>query len=1555
MARVREVMSALTDPSLKAVIQEEAYKSIKLSLEATKHTNPFAQTNESADVLENLGIMTNPLAVLPHTHAADKALENDMYDVVSNYFDRSEPITFYYMKPGKLGRFRRGPQQRNYFINTIFEPKDVVRYPEATIYKSFHDQPCTTEKAFMGDTLHYWDPDHLAQLFMNSPKLNQLYATMVLPAEAYYKIDSLYPQIYTLKYVKEHFMYLPGGHAGGAYCHHRRQLGWLRIGKISRFGGRLTLTLQILESKAAHHLFLITRGDLQTPLYRTFTQSTPYVLLPRIFLPARYNCRTPIPLELASKMFMYCKSLGEVKMRDLYAKLRQMLPSKELVKYRGDDLVFITNYFYLISRLDSMTCFDQILSGNLLQKALRPVRAWFQEVAMKIFGRHEFTQLVEALQWTPIDLTFEVTIDQPSDWFTNMLNSTFGPPLPNELNPSPKTPPGFETEDPTTEAANLFEAWDRINKIHGPPAPTTFPEEGTTTVMQEDTPSETHAEPAAPKELDAEATAAVQDDDEERPKPSWASEVSEEIPVQVQPEGTPASLPIKVSKPYPTEVYNAVHQLVMDTLPMPDKLKGRRAGLFSRNSKVKEYSYGKIKHVSSPWRDSLDQIGKMLDLDLSSFDHCLVQFFEDQALIPPHADNESLIQKHSRILTVSLGSALLTIQPRLSSSNAPPVSIPLEGCTVYVMEETCQDDFLHGIKALESGRLSLTFRRSVHFEKESFDHSLPWAAWIPILRSLGFRGNERQINPGDQSLIMPISEINNGLPKASCPTKEWTELLSRLHRLPVPFHPSLERAKAFGSDIKNCRIGKLLTHQPEVWRNAFGRRTEEQPRELALSLIHGAGGSGKSYAIQDFLRAHPDINVTIILPTNELRLDWVSKLPATPLANIKTYEKALLSNVHEVVILDDYGKLPAGFVEALVCVSPALKLIIATGDSQQSVHHESNENSSIYKLPPLIQIVQPLCRYYINATHRNRKQLANMLGVYSENVGDFRITHGTSPIQGVHLLVPSIFKKTAFAEMGHKVSTYSGCQGITAERVQILLDQDTHLCTKQVLYTALSRAVHSIHFIDTGTKLNSFWEKLDATPYLKTFLRTIREEKLKEMEVVEPEIAEPAPPNTHFPVENSKNFFDNVTENMGEKFEREIFKADTGFSNCVQTEDQLVQMFAHQQAKDETLFWATIEARLTITNPKVNFTEFYNKKKIGEILFENYKRAMQLPNDPVAFSRELWDVCADEVQKTYLSKPLHMIKNGQNRQSPDYPKNFITLFLKSQWVQKLEKLGLPKIKPGQTIASFHQITVMLYGTMARYLRRTRETFQPANIFINCERTPEDMSKWVREHWNFTRTSYANDFTAFDQSQDGAMLQFEIMKARFFNIPEEVIEGYIDIKCNAEVFTGVLSIMRLTGEGPTFDANTECNIAFTHTKYNIPKECAQLFAGDDSALDFSPEVKPSFRLIETELSLTAKPVLKMQIQGQWAEFCGMLITPLGVVKDPIKLWASWVRARQTGKLKEVADSYELDLCLAYQHRDLLQEVFDERQSEAHFNTVREIILYTKGRRLATYNG
>nr|WPR18102.1 MAG: RNA-dependent RNA polymerase [Chemarfal virus 253] len=988
---------------------------------------------------------------------------------------------------------------------------------------------------------------------------------------------------------------------------------------------------------------------------------------------------------------------------------------------------------------------------------------------------------------------------------------------------------------------------------------------------------------------------------------------------------------------------------------LTDILKGRIAAFHSRGGEG--YSYTGFSHSAQPWNKTLDECIQAAGFNPQDFDHCLIQKYQEKYHLKPHSDNEPCYPKGNPILTVNLTGSAEFIMSRGSVKFA----YRLNPKSWILMPSGAQETHKHEVIALTKDRTSLTFRSTKPLQlpkpgqpTQKAHEELPWKLWLGVLNSLNFKG-DRRIFDGQNNLILPIKD-NKSLPKyqGTLPEPHLLRQLKEASRYPCPYKICHQQGRAFASDVKNNRTGSLTTKQPDEWKEAFTRMAENpDQRTVALTVIHGAGGSGKSQLIQRYLSENSDAKISTVLPTNELRNDWLTKLPKLPLTSIQTFERALISPQKPVVIFDDYSKLPAGYIDAFLSLHKNVEWAILTGDPRQSTFHESNETAMINHLNKTTEHFAQYSRYYINATHRNKQDLARFLGVYSEKTGLTSISMSSRPEPDWHLLVPSLIKKRTYLEMGYKTSTYAGCQGITADRVQILLDTDTTLCSDNVLYTALSRAVHAVHFVNTSATSSAFWDKLNSTPYLKTFLSTLREDRLREETVAPEEPTPPQPAKTHFPVENDQITLEDKVEELLEKHEREIFRADHGHSNCVQTDDPVVQLFAHQQAKDQTLLWSTIEARLKISNPKANLEEFRMKKNVGDILWLNYRKAMGLPEKPLEFSIELWHACAEEVQKTYLSKPLNMIKNGENRQSPDYDQHTISLFLKSQWVKKLEKLGAPKIKPGQTIASFQQATVMLYGTMARYMRRIREAFKPPNIQLNCEKTPKQITEFIKDQWTFDQAAYANDFTQFDQSQDGAMLQFEVLKAKHHSIPEAIIQGYIDIKTNARVFTGVLAIMRLTGEGPTFDANTECNIAFNHTRFHISEDTAQLYAGDDTAFSKIPIEKASFQGIAKQLTLTSKPLYYTQKKGDWAEFCGFSITPLGLIKEPKKLQANLVLAIKQGKIKDTVNSYSQDVALAYQHKDELYEIFDENQMRDHQTTVRTLIKFGGNEILANY--
>ncbi|QYF50236.1 MAG: RNA replication protein [Xinjiang alphaflexivirus 2] len=1273
MAKVRAALDRLTDPSVKAVLNEEAYSHVRPVLRETLTNNPYACSPEAADVLEKLGIATNPFAIKVHSHAAVKSIENTLLERVGFNLPK-EPCTFLFLKRSKLRFLRRGPNNNDIFLNLTIEPRDFQRYEEETIVSTW--TRISTRCAYISDTLHFFSRKMLVDLFFHNPCLDTLYATVVLPPEALHKHPSMEPDLYTINYNYGGFQYIPGNHGGGSYSHEFHQLDWLKVGHINH--DLIQLTVQMIESLGANHLFLIRRGHYITPKVRTFTKDQ-MVLLPQIFHPANLNTHKPLSKTKAMQLFLYCKSVKNVTERDIYAKIRQLIRTSELSDFDPQELVHIVNYFYFLSKLDSVNSYSDILSLPIWSKALLPIKSKITILWEKLTGERPFQQLLKALGWK----TFTYSV--PVESFT--------------VAPSPT--------DPFIENENVQDTYDDVA---------------------------------------------------EQP-------ISEDSPKPLTPEEAVAAHP-----------------------------------------------------------------------------------------------------------------------------------------------------------------------------------DLPWSPWIPILLNHNAKCDSVQKDP-EGNVILPIlnsKKLDKVHPKVE---PELLALLDKLHRTPTMVPIDQNRARAYGSDVKNLRIGALLKKQSKDWLDGFALKTENFEMEVPMAIIHGAGGSGKSHAIQQWMNnlQRKDRKVTVVLPTTELRNDWTAKVPRLEQAIFKTFEKALVQPCGPIVIFDDYSKLPQGYIEAFLATKKNVDLAILTGDSRQSYHHEANSDAYTAHLEPSIEVYSDYCRYYLNITHRNKPDLANKLGVYSCSTGNTSFTMSSQAVSGMPILSPSLMKKTALGDMGQRSMTYAGCQGLTAKKIQILLDNNTPLCSDNVIYTALSRATDHIHFINTGPNSTDFWEKLDSTPYLKTFLDTVREEKMNDIITAD---ASPAPvpaPTTHFPKANPTEVIENYIAELPEKHEREIYNNSLGHSNAVQTDDSVVQLFAHQQAKDETLYWATIDARLTITSPEENYKEFHCKKDIGDILFMNYKIAMNLPQDPIPFNGDLWNLCRQEIENTYLKKSAAALINAATRQSPDFDSQAIQLFLKSQWVKKTEKIGAIQIKPGQTIASFMQQTVMVFGTMARYMRKFRNKHQPRKIFINCETTSEDFNSFVLDEWNFNRPSFSNDFTAFDQSQDGSILQFEIIKAKFHNIPEDVIESYIQIKTNAKIFLGTLAIMRLSGEGPTFDANTEANIAYTHTKFSIPSDVAQIYAGDDMAIDYICQVKPSFSLVENQLKLTSKPVYNQQKQGDFAEFCGWTISPKGIIKKPEKMNMSIELNKRIGKFHEVKRSYALDHAFAYSLGDELHELYSESEADHHQLATRALIL------------
>lgn len=804
-----------------------------------------------------------------------------------------------------------------------------------------------------------------------------------------------------------------------------------------------------------------------------------------------------------------------------------------------------------------------------------------------------------------------------------------------------------------------------------------------------------------------------------------------------------------------------------------------------------------------------------------------------------------------------------------------------------------------------------------------------------ILKSLGFEArNGNGINP----IIYQQVKTTMCLPEGPC-SDALANLAAKLQRRFYPYKPNKLLASNYASDLKNNRVGTLaIRHHRKVPVDKLAHIIENtEPKARPMLVIAGAGGAGKSKSVENFITQlgleHQSNQITIVCPTVALQTDWLKRLKPQHTFIVKTYENALEDLANPLTILDDASKLPPGYLDAYLQRHTNVESLIVTIDPKQSIYHVANQDAKSAHSLPDVDRVKQLSDYYINATHRNPKIIATPLGVYSEREGG--TVHWTNNIGNDPnvILAPSRVEVAALNEAGRRAYTYSGCQGLTCPVVDLHLTPNTPKCSDRVLYTALSRASEGIRFVNTYSNDKEFLEKLEATPYLKTFLTLTKETIAEEPQIVEHKAPERIT-KTHLPIEREEAFIGKHLDSLKDKQDREMWSSRTGsYTNTVTTELPLVQAIPRHQTSDDALFERTINARIKIAEPIENQKDTTNALRIltAKTLWLNYSQRMQLPKThSQPFNNELWQACRLEIEQTYLDKAKGQLKAAIRRQDPDLLDNKVSLFLKGQWVQKPEKFAAARNKPGQTIAAFKQETVLRTGTLARYIRRAEEKYRPKYIYLDCEKTPDDLKNFIKENWIFDgRKTHVNDYQQFDQSQDATIKLFEIEMMKYWSIPAEEMDFYLFLKDNAKTFLGNLKIMRLTGEGPTWDFNTRASIAFDCTKYRIPHGMAAMYAGDDSARNGVCPENESWKAIAESLTLTAKAE-----HVDHPLFCGWRIYKQGVIKDPLKLYISIRRAQLCGEGPRVIRSYRNDLLHAYNLGDTLTEMLDEEQLTYH---------------------
>nr|WPR17638.1 MAG: replicase protein [Dracophyllum betaflexi-like virus] len=152
-----------------------------------------------------------------------------------------------------------------------------------------------------------------------------------------------------------------------------------------------------------------------------------------------------------------------------------------------------------------------------------------------------------------------------------------------------------------------------------------------------------------------------------------------------------------------------ISDMICKSLNSFKRLRGRRASFKARCHCI-EYGHDKVTYETEAWSSHLSAL---LQGRPDFYNACLVQYYEKNGEIGFHADDEKCYLDSS-ILTFNLdGYSVLSIKRKGGAFGSKVVTFLLKPGMFFEMKPGFQRLFLHSIKSLNEGRVSLTYRQHV--------------------------------------------------------------------------------------------------------------------------------------------------------------------------------------------------------------------------------------------------------------------------------------------------------------------------------------------------------------------------------------------------------------------------------------------------------------------------------------------------------------------------------------------------------------------------------------------------------------------------------------------------------------------------------------------------------------------------------------------------------------------------------------------------------------------------------------------------------------------------
>nr|AXL94975.1 replicase [Grapevine virus A] len=787
------------------------------------------------------------------------------------------------------------------------------------------------------------------------------------------------------------------------------------------------------------------------------------------------------------------------------------------------------------------------------------------------------------------------------------------------------------------------------------------------------------------------------------------------------------------------------------------------------------------------------------------------------------------------------------------------------------------------------------------------------------------------------------------------------------------FRVDKNKADRLAQSFYNGNTGVLLGKYNKGKMHA---ESTDGPMEVLTGF--GFAGSGKSHWCQTILKHCNLEKVLVISPRKVLKDDWVGKIAKKH--KVVTFEIAFMDDYGcKDIVIDEIGLLPPGYIDLVVAVHRPRTLVLL-GDPLQSSYHSKRDNvvleasqedifSRVHgKLP------------YLCYSHRLPKNCRlfelECMGAESEK----RVVYRSNRLKDEPVICATRAMKE---EKGSGWYTVSETQGLSFKSCLIHLDEHWakkededvmvaltrsrgeigisvspslkkslintakstllrkvlkgETCRRPEIVTMVKKHIPDVTVVFEESRLaeNVDYEaRLAGDPYLKSLLALYDEIEMEEVEMEEPVALEPL--KTHLPLSEklneqgpfdlkAKEYREQYTEaGRTEQIDEEGYQGEAGNPMTHKA------LYLRHTSDDTATFMMSVKKRLRFRNYEANRRRYESCRGIGEQMFSVFKDVYQLKE--IDSLPEL-ERCEMEFMKKRVEKSAGLIEQHMGRSDPDWPSNYLKIFLKQQTCTKMEKRGVDA-KAGQTIACFAHSVLCRFGPILRQTEKALRELLPENVMIYSQKNYMDLDKWAKT-WVESMLGTDSDYEAFDRSQDEKVLDLEVAVLNFFLWPQDLIREYVELKLMMGCALGDLAVMRFSGEFGTFFFNTVCNMVFSCMRYHIDRNTPICFAGDDM-------YSPGILLIKRDYEATLeKLTLKAKVHiSEEPLFCGWRMSPFGIIKEPNLILDRWKIAKRSGNLSLCLVNYAIEASFGYRLSEHLYDV--NVDVDAQQELIREIV-------------